>query len=202
MERVNGLTKWEAMEKAFKTAYEGEAHRENCAQETFHAVSSVLGIKNYQMFKSLSPLEAGGAITTAGSCGGFSAGLIAMGYFFGRDYKQWGEGNNYIKASILGQKLYKKFMKQYGTVICREIHKKIYGRNFKLMDEVNLGIDKDEVKIFLEMGAHDNICPTVVGLSAMWTIDIIWNEIPKDVDISESPTEEEALKNFKPKNRK
>ena len=61
METINGLTKEEAMEKAFKIAYEGEANRTNCAQETFHAVTSVLGIKNPQLFKSLSALEAGGA---------------------------------------------------------------------------------------------------------------------------------------------
>lgn len=202
MEKINGLVKLDAMKKAFKTAYEGEANRENCAQETFHGVTSVLGIKNYQMFKSLSALEAGGAISTAGSCGAFSGGLIVISYFFGRTYEQWEKGKNYLKASTLGQKLYKKFMKQYGTVICREIHNKIYGRTFKLMDEVNLGVDRDELKIFLEMGAHDNMCPTVAGLSAMWTVEILWDELTNDIDISKMPSASEALKNFKPKNKK
>ncbi len=199
METINGLTKKEAMEKAFKVAYEGEANRTNCAQEAFHAITSVLGVKNPQLFKSLSALEAGGAITTAGSCGAFSGGLVAIGYFFGRTYEQWQEGKSYIKSSVLGQELYKKFMEEYGTVICNEIHKKKFGRNFKLMDEKNLGIDKDELRDFEAMGAHENMCTTVAGLSAMWTIDILWDKLPKDIDVSEIPDAGQAKKNFKPK---
>ncbi len=199
MNTINGITKEEAMEKAFKTAYEGEANRTNCAQEAFHAITSVLGVKNPQMFKSLSALEAGGAITTAGSCGAFSGGLVGISNFFGRTYEQWQEGKSYIKSSVLGQKLYKKFMEEYGTVICREIHKKKFGRNFKLMDEENLGIDREELKVFEGMGAHENMCTTVAGLSAMWTIDILWDELPKDIDVSNMPSSEKAKKNFKPK---
>jgi hypothetical protein len=41
MEKINGLTKEQAMEKAFQVAYEGEANRTNCAQETFHAITAV-----------------------------------------------------------------------------------------------------------------------------------------------------------------
>jgi C_GCAxxG_C_C family probable redox protein len=199
MDTINGLTKEKAMEKAFRTAYEGEANRTNCAQETFHAITSVLGIKNPQLFKSLSALEAGGAITTEGSCGAFSGGLVAISHFFGRDYDKWQEGKPYIKSSVLGQKLYKKFKEEYDTVICREIHKKKYGRTFNLMDRENLGIDMDELKEFEAMGAHENMCTTVAGLSAMWVIDILWDELPKDVDISEMPTPEQAKKDFKPK---
>jgi len=199
MDTINGMTKEEALEKAFKIAYEGEANRTNCAQETFHAVTSVLGIKNPQLFKSLSALEAGGAITTAGSCGAFSGGLVAISNFFGRTYEQWEEGKPYIKSSILGQKLYKKFREEYGTVICREIHKKKFGRFFKLMDEENLGIDKEELKAFESMGAHENMCTTVAGLSAMWTVDILWDELPKDVDVSVYPSSAQAKKDFKPK---
>lgn len=201
METINGLTKKEAMEKAFKLAYEGEASHGNCAQEAFHGITATLGVKNPQTFKSLSALEAGGALTTAGSCGAFVGGLVAISHFFGRTYEQWQEGKSYIKSSALGQKLYKKFMEEYDTVICREIHKKKYGRTFKLMDEENLGIDREELKVFEEMGAHENICTAVAGLAAMWVIDILWDKLPKDVDISGIPTPEKAKKNFEPKTK-
>ncbi len=197
---INGLTKEQAMEKAFKIAYEGEATRTNCAQETFHAVSSVLGFRNPQLFRSISAFEGGGAVTTCGSCGAFCGGLVSFSHFFGRTYKQWQEGKSYIKASILGQKLYKKFMEEYGSIICGEIHKKKFGRNFKLMDEENLGINMEELKAFEDMGAHENVCPTVAGLAAIWTVDILWDELPKDTDIENIPSPAEAKKNFKAKN--
>jgi C_GCAxxG_C_C family probable redox protein len=196
MRKINNLTKENAIDLAFKIGFEGEAKRFNCAQEVFHAVSSVLGIKNQLIFKCLSALEAGGAITTYGSCGAFSGALVTFGYYFGRTYELWEEDKNSMDASILGQKLYKKFDEKYGTVTCREIHKKIFGRTFELMDKDNLGLNKSELAEFNRMGAHENMCPTVVGLSAAWAVEILWDEIPKDKDISKVNDVKSALKNF------
>jgi len=201
METINFLTKEEAMELAFKIGYEGEAQRTNCAQEVFHAITSVLGIKNHMLFKSLSALEGGGAVSTFGSCGAFNGALVVFSYFFGRSYEQWQNKESYIKSSILGQKLFKKFKENYGTVTCREIHKVKFGRTFDLMDEKNLGIDKGALKDFEDMGAHENVCPTVVGQSAYWAIDILWEHLPKDIDLSDYPSMKKALQNFEPKKK-
>ena len=143
-------------------------------------------------------MDGGGCVTTAGSCGAFSGSLVVFSYYFGRTYDQWEEGKYYIKAAILGQKLYKKFMEQFDTVICKNIHKKIYGRTFKLMDEDNLGIDMAVLEEFEKMGAHTHMCSTVVGLASAWAIDILWDKIPKDRDITGIPDMKEAIKNFKP----
>jgi len=194
---INRLTKKGAIELAFKIGFEGEVTRTNCAQESFHAISSVLGIKNPLIFKSLSALEAGGGITTKGSCGSFSGALAAFSFFFGRTYKQWEKGETYIKASILGQKLFKKFDEEFQTVVCTEIHKKIYGRTFELMDQKNLGINKDVLKEFEDAGAHIIKCPTVVGLSSAWAVEILWDELPGDTDLSGIISMSEALKKYK-----
>ncbi|MBN1298351.1 MAG: C_GCAxxG_C_C family protein [Actinobacteria bacterium] len=185
MEMINGYTREKAMDMAYRIGFEGEANRFDCAQEVFHAVSSVLGIKNHMIFRCLSPLEAGGADTTYGSCGAFSGALVVFGYYFGRTYELWQQGKTSTKSSILGQKLYKRFEEKYGTIICREIHKKIFGTTFNLMDDKNLGLDMQELDRFNAMGAHVDKCPHVVGLSAAWTVDILWDEIPKDIDVSE-----------------
>jgi len=194
---INRLTKKEAMELAFKIGFEGEVTRTNCAQESFHAISSVLGIKNPLIFKSLSALEAGGGITTKGSCGSFSGALAVFGFFFGRTYEQWEKGQTSIKASILGQKLYKKFDEEFQTVVCTEIHKKIYGRTFELMDQKNLGINKDVLKEFEDSGAHTIKCPTVVGLSSAWAVEILWDELPEDTNLAGIISMDEALKKYR-----
>ena len=198
MGKINGYTKLKAMDAAFKIGFEGEANKTSCAQAVFHAVSAVLGIKNPLIFKCLSALEAGGGITTYGSCGAFTGAIVAFGYFFGRPYELWEQGKAYIKSTILSQKLYKKFEEQYGSIICCIIHKKLFGRTFNLMNYENLGINKEELDAFNKMGGHVNICPTVVGLSAAWTINILWDEISKDTDLSNINNMKEALKKFQP----
>ena len=48
------------------------------------------------------------------------------------------------------------------------------------MDKENLGINKDELKIFEDMGAHTDKCPSVAGMAAAWAIDILWDFMPND----------------------
>ena len=67
MKRINGLMLDEAKDLAFKAGFEGESQRMDCAQETFHGISTALGIKNPLIFKCLSAFEGGNAITTEGS---------------------------------------------------------------------------------------------------------------------------------------
>ena len=184
IKKINNLTKEEAASLAYKIGFESEANRTNCAQSTFHAIMSVLGYKNPLIFKSLSAFEGGSAVTTYGNCGAFSGALAVFGFFFGRTYEQWEKCEPYIKSSILGQKLYKKFIEKYGTIICGDIHIKICGRAFRFMDEENLGINKKELEAFEEAGGHLTKCPDVVGLSSAWAVELLWDKIAGDKDIS------------------
>jgi len=77
------------------------------------------------------------------------------------------------------------------------MHKKIFGRTFDLMDEKNLGIDMEELKVFEEMEGHTIKCPTVVGLTAAWALDLLWDEISEDKDISEIIDLKNAEENLK-----
>ena len=190
MDTINDNTKEEAIQKAFKLGFEGEKNRQSCSQAVFNAVSEVLGFKNELLFKCMSALEGGGADTGQCSCGAFSGALVSISYYFGRSYELWEKGITYIKAAKLGQKLYKRFRKEYGSAICKEIQMVKFGRTFNFMK-------KADFKIFEDMGGHENICPTVVGLASAWTIDILWDEILKDKDLSKYVSMEEALRNFK-----
>ena len=177
IKKINGRTREQAVELAFKIGFEGEASRTNCAQATFHAISSVLGIKNPLIFKSLYSLAGGGASSTFGSCGAFSGALVAFGFFLGRTYQQWEEGKVGARSGLLAREFYKRFDEHFGTVVCRDIHKKLFDRTFDFSSE------KDR-KDFEKMGAHTEKCPTVVGLGSAWGIDILWDHITGDADLS------------------
>jgi C_GCAxxG_C_C family probable redox protein len=174
---INNLTKEEALELAFKIGFESEASKTNCAQATFHSISTVLGIKNPEIFKCMYSLAGGGAGSTCGSCGAFSGALVAFSLTCGRTYNEWKEGKKGAKASKLSDEFYKKFTSRFGTIICREIHQELFGRTFDFKN-------KNDIEEFEKLGAHIDKCPTVTGLSSSWAVEILWDEISGDTDLS------------------
>jgi C_GCAxxG_C_C family probable redox protein len=196
---INGLTKKEAMEKAFKIGFESEKNRLSCSQSSFHAITTVLGYRNPQLFKSLVAFQGGGADSGLHSCGAFCGPLAAFGFFFGRDYTLWEQGKMDLKASKLGQKLLKKFQETYGSAICKDIQTKCLGFPTKFM--VDGKFDKAAFDKFEAAEGHEIVAPTVVGRAAAWAIEILWDELPKDqdIDFTKIPSMNEAEKRLNKK---
>jgi C_GCAxxG_C_C family probable redox protein len=176
--KINNHTKEEAIELASKIGFKSEASKTNCAQATFHAITSVLGVKNPIVFKSLYPLAGGGASSTRGSCGVFSGALVAFGFFLGRTYEQWDEGKVGSRSAVLAKEFYERFKGHFGTVVCRDVHKKLFNRTFDFSS-------KADIEEFERLGAHTEKCPTVVGLGSAWAVDVLWEYISGDADISD-----------------
>ena len=196
---INGLTKKEAMSKAFKIGFESEKNRLSCSQSSFHAITTVLGYRNPQLFKTLAPFQGGGADSGLNSCGAFCGPLAVFGFFFGRDYTLWEKGEMDLKASELGQKLLKKFQETYGSAICKDIQTKCLGFPTKFMVE---GVfDKAAFDKFEAADGHELVAPTVVGRAAAWAIEILWDVLPKDqdIDFSKIPSMKESEKRLKDK---
>lgn len=198
-EKINGYTKKEAMARAFQLGFESEKNRLSCSQSSFHAITTVLGYKNPQLFKSIVALQGGGADSGLNSCGAFCGPLVVFGYFFGRDYKMWEQGKMDMTASKLGQKLLKKFQEHYGSAICKDIQTRCLGfpTTFLEGDVFN----KEAFDKFEEHGGHELVAPTVVGRAAAWAVEILWDVLPKDeeVDLSGIPTFDEADKRLEEK---
>ena len=192
MDTINGLTRHQAIEKAFKLGFEGEANRRSCSQASFNAITEVLGIRNELLFKCVSALEGGGADTSQNSCGAFSGPLVVFSYFFGRPYPLWDQGVTDNTSAKLGQKLYEKFVAEFGSAICKEMQKRIYGFETNFMD-------KAQLQRFEDAGGHTTGCPTVVGLASAWAIEILWDKIPKDKDLSSIPDSKGIDQFFPPK---
>jgi len=179
-ETVNGLTKEQAMDKAYRIAFEGEGLRQACSQATWAGISEALGIKNDLIFKCISGLEGGGACTAKVACGAWSGALVAISYYFGRTYDKWLASEKDLKSSFIGKKLYERFEEKWGSAICPEIHLKLYGRNFDFSK-------RDDFDIFEGMGAHVSGCTSVCATVAAWTVDLLWDEIPKDLEVDMIP---------------
>ncbi|MCK4347156.1 MAG: C_GCAxxG_C_C family protein, partial [Thermoplasmatales archaeon] len=71
------------------------------------------------------------------------------------------------------KQLYDKFIDEYGSPLCCDIHLKLFGRTFNLMDP-------KEYEEFDKAGAHVDKCPSVSGNVARWTAEIILERLKNE----------------------
>ncbi len=175
MNHKNNMTQDERLlsEKLYQLAYQYEQKHHYCSQCTVAALQKVLQITSESLFKG-SYMFAGGLVNTCqGTCGALAGGAMIISYLFGRNSREFYEDTSNKKANYLTKKLYDKFVKEYGGCLCKDVHKKIFGRSFDFWVE-------EDKKIFEKLGGHVDKCPDVVGKTAQWAFEIIQEEINKD----------------------
>ncbi|MBN2073032.1 MAG: C_GCAxxG_C_C family protein [Actinobacteria bacterium] len=160
------------MQEAYDLAFEYEKEWKFCSQCTIKALMDVYKIDNDSFFKALSGFAAGGGLEGDGMCGAYLAGIFFLGLKFGRGLSDIGTDPEDPRGSkknrrlaTFVKKLHEKFIEEYGTVTCSQIHRKLYGRPFYI-------VDPDESKKFEEAGAHTWGCTSVCGNAARWTVEI------------------------------
>lgn len=168
-------SKQELIEEAYQIGFEKEATLHGCSPCTFWAVAEVLGMdeSTEAIYKASTGLSGGVGLTIEGHCGALSAGALAIGMRFGRDFKGLEDLEAYqarmARSNNLCRKLVERFREVYGTIICPEIQKKLFGRTFDLHDA-------KEREEFAAAGAYTEVCSSVVGTGAKLTVEIILEE--------------------------
>ncbi len=95
---------------------------------------------------------------------------MIMSSFFGRRRDKFDNDSDFKYCSFrMARELQEYFMQTYGSVICKDIHSKLFGRTYNLLDPV----DKEQ---FDTDGAHTDKCTSVVANAASWTTSIILKE--------------------------
>lgn len=141
-----------------------------CSQCVLAAVQDVFKTRNDDVFKAASGLAGGVGLCGDGCCGAYSSGAMALGQVYGRTRENFLDPERtQIRSFRLAKKLHDRFIAEYGSVICRDIQQKIFGRPFYLRDG-------DEYKKFEKAGAHTEKCPAVVGKAARWVAEILLEE--------------------------
>ena len=163
----------ERAKKAFELGFKYEQDYGGCAQCTMAAVQNVLKSRNDDVFKAATGLVGGIGLVGKGTCGALIGGGLALGYRFGREYSNFADpkGTRYIACELVAQ-LYDRFLEEYGSGSCHDIQTKLFGRAYTLRD-------KKELEEFKKDGGHKDKCPTVVGKSAQWTVEMILEEEKK-----------------------
>lgn len=162
----------EILQKAYDLAFKYEAERGSCPQCVLSALMETLDVGSPDSVQAADALAGGTALSAEGTCGALVGGLMAISSIVGRTYKDFSAGERKRRVFQYSNKLYQKFVDEYGSIICKDVHKKLFGRTFNLMD-------KNDYAEFERMGAHVDKCPVVSGKVARWTAEIILDDLKK-----------------------
>ena len=169
-----GLSDRELLDKAYELGFTYEKYSWSCSQCTVAALHELLDIDDVVVKVSAS-ICGGTADQTLGTCGALAGGIIALDYYFGRPLEKMSR-QEYIQANIdalnvgseVSQRLTDKFVKEYGTFICGQLQRKLFGRIFCFTEG-------DGIEKWLEAGAHSasDKCCHLVGNAARWVLEIL-----------------------------
>jgi len=97
-----GMDGKEILERAYELAFKYEAEYGGCAQATLASIFDVLDVDAEDAFKAATGLAAGIGLSTEGTCGALIGGAMAIGYFFGRDRKNFADQKKEKKRVWVG----------------------------------------------------------------------------------------------------
>lgn len=155
----------EILDLAFNKAKQYEMRSGGCSQCTLAGVFDALGVENDDIFKAATGLADGVGLTGDGHCGALSGGVLAIGYFFGREKEDFGDMMKLVKGNLLSKKLHGCFVEKYGTCRCADLQTSFFGRFYNLYDP-------EEMKAAVKAGLLDT-CSTLVGEVAKMATEII-----------------------------
>jgi len=166
-------SKEQLLNKAYDLAFNYEAERGSCPQCVLAALFETLNIGDEATIKSADALAGGAALSTKGTCGALVGGLLAISSIVGREYDDFNAGKTKRRVFQFSKQLYDKFIDEYGSPLCCDVHLKLFGRTFNLMDP-------KEYEEFDKAGAHVDKCPSVSGNVARWTAEIILERLKNE----------------------
>ncbi len=160
------MTKSEKIEKAVKAAKEAQIQDDICARSVLVGLKTVFEKIPEEMVTAAMSL-AGGTGSASGSCGAYCCGLLAVGLHYNAPVEA--ERANPELKQIGASKFNEyrnRFYKEMGTIMCPEIHEKVFGRQYLLYDP-------QQHEEFLSMPGHNVKCAEVVGLAARIAAEMI-----------------------------
>ena len=160
----------DAAQKAYGLGYEYEGKYGACSQCTILAIMDALENRNSDVFKASFGF-AGGVGSLSKMCGALTAGIMMISYEHGRELKNLSTQTEEEKRECMQmvRDLHDRYVKEYGSVECSDVHMKLFGRTFDQWDE-------EDFQEFLQLGGHVDKCTVVVGNVARWTVEILSRE--------------------------
>jgi len=166
----NGTEKKELLEKAYDLGFGYEKTYRGCSQCVIAAIQDTLGIREESVFKAGTGLAGGGGLTGIGACGGYVGGVMVLSQLLGRERSSFEDPERVrFRSFALARKLVGEFIREFGTIICRDIQTVKFGRPYYIADP-------EDFEKFEEAGGHVDKCTDVVGKAAQIAVKLILDE--------------------------
>lgn len=170
-EKYRGLSRRELLDKA---ANLGAGYLENshsCGQSTVAAIHDVVGFDDI-LVKASTSFCGGMAEQFLGTCGVLAGGIMVLDAFFGRPIEKM-SSEKVIQENLdvletawePTEALSEKFVNEYGTFICAQIHRRHFGRIYYLRDP-------EEIEKFSKAGGLTT-AGSIVSKGVRWVLEIL-----------------------------
>jgi C_GCAxxG_C_C family probable redox protein len=160
----------ELLEKAYELGFEYEKIYRGCSQCAIAAIQDTLNIGNDWVFKAGTGLAAGGGLTGIGVCGGYVGGVMVLSQLLGRERSNFQDPERVrFRSFALARKLLEAYVRELGSIICRDIQTIRFGRPYYIADP-------EDFEKFEEAGGHVDKCTDVVGKAAQIAVELILDE--------------------------
>ena len=153
-------------ESAFATGLQTEMKFGGCGQCVLYSlIENGLDVSK-DVFRSASGLAAG--VGRQGeTCGAVTGAILAISALNGREFDKLAETAARNKTFALCYRFIDKFKAEYGSIQCRDIQKKLYGKSYNMTNF-------EDFQAFLADGGHEpQGCPAVVGNAAKWAVEVL-----------------------------
>ena len=160
----------EILKKAYDLGFEYEKTYRGCSQCAIAAIHDTLDIRDDSVFKAGTGLAAGGGLTGIGVCGGYAGGVMVISQLLGRERSNFADPEKVrFKSFALARKFLELYVKEFGSVICRDIQTHRFGRPYYIADP-------EDFQKFEDAGGHVDKCTDVVGKASRLAVKFILDE--------------------------
>lgn len=166
-----GIDKEKLMQDVYKRGYEMEQRYDGCAQCVVAALHDFFPV-NSVLVKASTSFSGGIASTAAGPCGALTGGIMVLSYFFGRSWEDLPDKSLLRRPGPQVRAFWEHFNNTYNGDTCQAVQTHLFGSVYHFLDN-------EEYAQYEEAGGLDDKCPSVVGQSAAWVAELLYeNNVP------------------------
>lgn len=160
------MTKEEILDIVGSAAREAQIRDDVCSRSLLIGLNEYFGFIPDEVIRASFSL-CGGAGASSGSCGCYTCGLLAVGLRYNVPLEE--ELEDPELQSVGQQKFMEyrdRFIKEFGTTLCPEIHKQVFGRSY-------IFTNPEDAAAFMQLPEHRVKCADVVERAARLTAEML-----------------------------